>query len=121
MHSVNSGDTAFSNSIINISAETGHKGDPIATPSTCIYILQLQVKWTFFVHNNHAGRDPNSHLFKHFVQSGHPVLDMTYYIIIEKGYRNNVRKWKVAEALLNKEMKFILNKQDHSEERKLFN
>ena len=41
---------------------------------------------------------------------------MNYYVIIEKGYRNNVRKWKVAEALLNKEMKFILNKQDHSEE-----
>ena len=27
----------------------------------------------------HAGRDPNSHLFKHSVESGYPVLDMNNY------------------------------------------
>ena len=28
---------------------------------------------------DHAGRDPNSHLFKHSVESGYPVLDMNNY------------------------------------------
>ena len=51
---------------------------------------------------DHAGRDPNSHLFKHSVEFGHPVLDKNNYKIIEKGYRNNVRKRKIAEVLLIK-------------------
>ena len=62
---------------------------------------------------DHAGRDQNLHLFKHFIESGHPVLDMNNYKIIEKGYKNNVRKRKIAEALLIKEMKPTLNKQDN--------
>ena len=33
---------------------------------------------------DHAGRDPNLHLFKHSVESGHPVLDMNKYKIVEK-------------------------------------
>ena len=57
---------------------------------------------------DHAGRDHNSHLFKHSIESGHPVLDMSNYRIVEKGYKNNVRKRKIAEALLIKEMKPIL-------------
>ena len=39
---------------------------------------------------DHARRDPNSHLFKHSVESGRQVLDKSNYKIIEKGYRNNV-------------------------------
>ena len=70
---------------------------------------------------DHAGRDQNSHLFKHSIESGHPVLDMNNYKIIGKGYKNNVRKRKIAEALLIKEMKPTLNKQDNSVELKLFN
>ena len=70
---------------------------------------------------DHAGRDPNSHLFKHSVESGHPVSDKNNYKIIEKGYRNNVRKRKTAEALLIKEMKPTLNKQDNLVELKLLN
>ena len=54
---------------------------------------------------DHPGRDPNSHIFKLSVESGHPVLDMNNYKIIEKGYKNNVRKQKIAAALLIKEMK----------------
>ena len=54
------------------------------------------------------------------MESGHPPLDMKDYIIIEKGYKKNVRKRKIAEALLIKEMKRTLNKQDNSVELKLF-
>ena len=60
---------------------------------------------------DHAGRD----------QNGHPVLHMNNYKILEKGYKNNVRKRKIAEALLIKEIKHTLNKQDNSIELKLFN
>ena len=62
---------------------------------------------------DHAWSDPNSHLFNDSVESGHPVSDMNNYKIIEKGYKNNVRKRKIAEALLIKEMKPTLNKQDN--------
>ena len=70
---------------------------------------------------DHVGRDPNSYLFKHSVKSAHPVSDMSSYKIIEKGYRSNIRKRKVAEALLIKQMKPTLNKQDNLVELKLFN
>ena len=33
---------------------------------------------------DHAGRDQNSHLSKHSIDSGHPVLDMNNYKIIEE-------------------------------------
>ena len=46
--------------------------------------------------------DTNSHLFKHSVQSGHSVLDMSNYKIIQKGYENIVRKGNIAEAFLIK-------------------
>ena len=49
---------------------------------------------------DHAVRDPNSRLFKHSLESGDPGLGMNNYKIIEKGYKNNVRKQKLAEALL---------------------
>ena len=68
---------------------------------------------------DHAGGDPNSHLFKHSVESGHPVLDMNNYKIGEEGYKNNAIKRKIVEALLIKEIKPTLNKQHNSVELKL--
>ena len=69
---------------------------------------------------DHAGRDHNSHRFKYSTESGHSVLDMNNYKVIEKGYKNNVRKQKIAGVLLIKKMKTTLNKQDNSVELKLF-
>ena len=63
---------------------------------------------------DHTGKDVHSHLFKHAVESGHEILDVTNYSIIGKGYQNNTRKPKIAEAILIKEMKPTLNRQDHS-------
>ena len=71
---------------------------------------------------DHAGRDQNSHLFKDSIESEHAVLDMNNYNkIIEKRYKNIVRKRKIAEALLIKKMKPTLNKEGNSVELKLFN
>ena len=46
---------------------------------------------------------------------------MNNYKTIETRYKNNVRKQKIAEALLIEEMKPTLNKQDNSVDLKLFN
>ena len=46
---------------------------------------------------------------------------MNNYKIIEKGYKNNARKQKFAEAILIKKIKPTLNKQDNSVELKLVN
>ena len=70
---------------------------------------------------DHAGRDPNSHLFKNSVESGHPVLDMNNYKIIEKGYEKNATKQKIAEELLLIKMKPTLNEEDNSVELKMLN
>ena len=69
---------------------------------------------------DHTGRYVRSHLFKHAVESGHEVLDVTYYSIIGKGYRNNNRKRKIAEALLIKEIKPTPNRKDQSIALKIF-
>ena len=42
---------------------------------------------------DHAERDQNSYLFKHSVESGHTV---------QEGQKSNIRKRKIAEALLTK-------------------
>ena len=48
INSVNSGSIAFSNSVINISAKTSHKGDPIA-PGTNLHIhLSIKAKVDLF-------------------------------------------------------------------------
>ena len=70
---------------------------------------------------DHTGKDVHSHLFKHAVESGHKVLDVTNYSIIGKGYGNNIKKRKIAEALLIKEIKPTLNRQDQSIALRLFN
>ena len=49
------------------------------------------------------------------------ILDVTNYSIIGKGYGNNIKKRKIAEALLIKEIKPTLNRQDQSIALRLFN
>ena len=58
---------------------------------------------------DHNGRDCNSHLFKHSVESRHDLVLKTDFEIIRKVYRNNTRKKKIAEALFIKKMKPSLN------------
>ena len=70
---------------------------------------------------DHTGKDVHSDLFKHAVESGHEILAVTNYSIIGKWYRNNIRKRKIAEALLIKDIKPTLNRQDESIALKLFN
>ena len=48
-------------------------------------------------------------------------LEALDYKIVGTGYRNNTMKRKLSEALLMKELKPILNKQEKSLPLKLFN
>ena len=70
---------------------------------------------------DHTGKDVHSHLFKHAVESGHEVLDVTNYSIIGKGYGINIKKRKIVEKLLIKEIKPTRNRQGQSIALRLFN
>ena len=70
---------------------------------------------------DHTGKDISSHLYKHSIETGHQTLEIRDYRIIRNGYKNNGNKRKIAEALLIKELKPTLNKQDRLIPLKLFN
>ena len=70
---------------------------------------------------DHNGRDHNSQLFKHSVESRHDPVLKNDFRIIGKGYRNNTSRRKIAEALFIKKMKPSLNVQDKSVKLELFN
>ena len=67
----------------------------------------------------HTGKDINSHLYKHSIETGLLTLEINDYQIIRNLYENNWNKQKIAEAPLVKELRPTLNKQDKS--MKLFN
>ena len=69
----------------------------------------------------HTGRDANSHLLKHSIESGHKLLEAVYYEIIGMGYRKNTMKKRLSAALFIKELNPTLNKQEKSVPLKLFN
>ena len=55
------------------------------------------------------------------METGHQTLEISDNRIIRNGYGNNLNKRKIAEALLIKELKPTLNKQDKPIPLKLFN
>ena len=65
--------------------------------------------------------DTNSHLFRHSVESRHNPVLKNDFRIIGKGYRNNTRRRKIAEALFIKKMKPSLNTHEKSVKVELFN
>ena len=70
---------------------------------------------------DHTGRDINSHLLKHSIDSEHKPLEAVDYKIIGTGYCDNTMKRKLSEALFIKKLKPTLNKQEKSLPLKLFN
>ena len=63
---------------------------------------------------DHNGRDRNFHLFRHSVESRHDPVLKNDFRIIGKGYRNNTRRRKIAEALFIKKMRPSLDIQEKS-------
>ena len=70
---------------------------------------------------DHSGKDINSHLYKRSIETGDQTLEISDYRIIGNVYGNNWNKRKTAEAILIKELKPTLKKQDKSMPLKLFN
>ena len=70
---------------------------------------------------DHNGRDRNSHLFKHSVESRHDPVLKNDFRIIGKDYRNNTSRRKIAEALFIKKTKTSLNIQEKFVKLGLFN
>ena len=70
--------------------------------------------------NDHNGRDRNSRLFKHSVESWHDPILKYDFRIIEKGYRNNTHRRKIAETLFKKKIK-PPNIQENSVKLEIFN
>ena len=62
-----------------------------------------------------------THLFKNSVESRHDPVLKNDFGIIGKGYKNNTRKRKRAEALFIKKMKPSLNIQENSVKLELLN
>ena len=70
---------------------------------------------------DHTGKDTNSHLLKHSIESEHKPLEAVNCKIIGTEYRKNNKKRKLSEALFIKELKPTVNKQENSAPLKLFN
>ena len=70
---------------------------------------------------DHGGRDQKSYLFRQCVVNDHLNASYDDFKIIGSCLRNNTFKTKVAEALLTKELRPILNVQEKSLVLKLFN
>ena len=51
---------------------------------------------------DHAGRDSNSYVYKHCIETGHRSPDINDFKIIGSNFRKNVFKRKIAEAILIK-------------------
>ena len=67
------------------------------------------------------GRDTSSHIFKHCVAADHLFVSFDDLRTAGRNYRNNKRKWKIADSLLIKNLTPLLNVQEKSVEFKLFN
>ena len=62
---------------------------------------------------DHNGRDKNSHVLKHTIESGHSPIEMNNVKIINKNFPNYYKR-KVSEAIYIKKKKPPLNVQDMS-------
>ena len=69
----------------------------------------------------HKGKDKNSLLYKHSIETGHKTIEINDVKIIGKQYEGNSYKRKVSEALFIKHQRPHLNIQDMSVRLKLFN
>ena len=49
---------------------------------------------------DHNGRNKSFHMLRHSIEKNHTEVMMNDFKVIGRNYRNNVRKQKIAEALL---------------------
>ena len=71
--------------------------------------------------DEHRGKDKNSHMHQHSVNSNHAFVTLNDFTFLNSGYKHNKFKRKISEALFMKSNRPNLNKQDTSVPLKLFN
>ena len=69
---------------------------------------------------DHNGRDAKSHLVKHAIEQNDKYSKIEDFNIVDKDYRSNTFKRKVAESLLIKDITPTLNTHEKSVPLKLF-
>ena len=71
--------------------------------------------------HQHSGKDDNSHVFKHSIETNHPTVTIDDFRVLKTGYRQKKFRKKLSEALFIKQNKPALTKQEASVPQKLFN
>ena len=79
------------------------------------------VRWLIERVYEHSGKDVNSHVFKHSIETDHPIVTIDDFRVLKTGYRQKKFRRKLFEALFIKQNKPVLNKQEASVSLKLFN
>ena len=69
---------------------------------------------------DHNSRDKKSHLYKHSQESNHPCVALSDFKIIGSNFQNQKFNRKIAESLLIRETRSLLNAQDMSIPSKTF-
>ena len=49
--------------------------------------------------DEHRGKDKNSHVYQHLVNSNHALITLNDFTILNSGYKHNKFKRKISEAL----------------------
>ena len=70
--------------------------------------------------DDHGGKDKNSHVLKHSLETGHERVTLDDTKVLNKNFRNYYKR-KISEALFIKQKNPFLNIQDNSVPLKLFN
>ena len=71
--------------------------------------------------DEHRGKDNNSHVYQHSVNSNLVLVTLDDFTILNSGYKHNKVERKISEALFIKSNRPNLNKLDTSVPLKLFN
>ena len=71
--------------------------------------------------HEHSGKDVRSHVFKHSIDTDHSIVTIHDFRVFKTRYRQKKFRRKLSEALLIKQNKPALNKQEASIPLKLFN
>ena len=71
--------------------------------------------------HEHSGKDVNSHVFKNSIETEHPIVTIDDFRVLKTSYRQKKFRRKLSEALLIKQNKPALSKQEASVPLKLFN
>ena len=64
--------------------------------------------------SHHSGRDHTSHVLKYSIEKSHKNVNTIDFKIVDKNFRNNKRKRKIAEALWINNLRPTLNTQEKS-------